>query len=135
MKVDRITAQAFRGYPERVDLALGGDIVLIYGDNGAGKTSLTEAFEWALFGTVVRKSRSKTPGEYRGWDWVRSVHADPSTPTFAEVELVGRSGEHFIVRRELQGRPTLTINGAPVEDIRPLGLPTEDALSAVPRPV
>lgn len=128
MRVDRISAQAFRGYPDRVDLVLTGDVVLVYGDNGAGKTSITEAFEWALYGTMVRKSRSKTPGEYRGWDWIRSVHADPKTPTFAEVELVARSGEHFVVRRELRGRAAmLTINGDQADDIRRLGLPTEDA--------
>lgn len=128
MRVERITAQAFRGYPDRADLVLGGDIVLIYGDNGAGKTSLTEAFEWALYGTVVRKSRSKTPGEYRGWDWIRSVHADAEVPTFAEVELVARTGERFIVRRELHGRsPILTINGDEADDIRRVGLPTQDA--------
>ncbi len=128
MRLERITVQAFRGYPHRVDLVLGGDVVLVYGENGAGKTSMTEAFEWALFGTIVRKARSKTPGEYQGWSWIRSAHAPDDVPTLAEVELVDSDGRHHVVRRELVGRePVLTIDGEAATDVRSLKLQTEDA--------
>lgn len=128
MRVERITAQAFRGYPGRVDIVLGGDVVLLYGENGSGKTSLTEAFEWALFGTVVRKARSKTPGEYRGWAWVRNAHADTGVATFAEVELVDRNDQPHVVRRELaSGAPVLTVDARAAADVTALGLRTEDA--------
>lgn len=128
MRLERITVQAFRGYPQRVDLVLGGDVVLVYGENGAGKTSMTEAFEWALFGTIVRKARSKTPGEYQGWSWIRSAHAPDDVPTLAEVELVDSNGSRHVVRRELVGRePVLTIDGKAATDIRSLNLRTEDA--------
>ena len=49
MRLERITVQAFRGYPSRADVVLSGNVVLLAGENGTGKTSLTEAFEWALF--------------------------------------------------------------------------------------
>jgi hypothetical protein len=128
MRVERITAQAFRGYPGRVDIVLGGDVVLLFGENGTGKTSLTEAFEWALFGSIVRKARSKTPGEYRAWAWIRNVHAEPEMMTLAEVELVDEDGHHHVVRRQLDGNATvLTVDGAAATDITALGLRTEDA--------
>lgn len=128
MKLERITLQAFRGYPGRVDVVLSGDIVLLYGDNGAGKTSLTEAFEWALFGTIVRKARSKTPSEYKGWSWLRSAHAADDVQTFVEVELVDEKGARHVMRRELDGRQaSLTVDGRPAESVEALGLRTEDA--------
>lgn len=128
MKLERITVQAFRGYPRRADMVFGGDIVLLYGDNGAGKTSLTEGLEWALFGTVVRKARSKTPGEFRGWAWLRSAHAPDDLPTFSEVELVDSAGVHHVVRRELVGaEAVLTIDGRKADDVADLGLRVEDA--------
>lgn len=129
MRVNRLVAQAFRGFPERVEVVLTGDVVLLYGENGAGKSSLTEAFEWCLFGTVVRKSRSKSPGEYGGWSWLRSVHGPPEVPTLVEVELVANDGATHLVRRELiNGQPRLTIDGAPGGDVQMLGIPTTDAL-------
>ena len=129
MRVSRLVAQAFRGFPARVEVVLTGDVVLLYGENGAGKSSLTEAFEWCIFGAVVRKSRSKSPGEYGGWGWLRSVHSPPESATFVEVELVAADGASHVVRRDLvAGQPRLTIDGTPAEDIRGLGIPTEDAL-------
>lgn len=127
MRLERITVQAFRGYPSRTDVVLSGDVVLLSGENGTGKTSLTEAFEWALFGSIVRKERSKTRGEYQGTSWIRSVHASPDAETFAEVVLRSGTNEH-VVRRTLVGTTTeLIIDGKKALDVQMLGLRTEDA--------
>jgi energy-coupling factor transporter ATP-binding protein EcfA2/uncharacterized coiled-coil protein SlyX len=127
MRLEQISVQAFRGYPGRTDIVLAGDIVLLRGENGTGKTSLTEAFEWALFGTIVRKERSKTRGEYQGSSWIRSVHAPSDLETFAEIILVDGAKRH-VVRRTLVGTASeLTIDGEPAASVRPLGLRTEDA--------
>lgn len=128
MRVERISAQAFRGYPGSVDVVLSGDVVLLYGENGTGKTTLTEAFEWALFGTIVRKARSKTPGEYHGSSWIRNAHADPDLTTFAEVELLTDASESHVIRRELNGNSSpLVIDGKPATDLTELKLKTENA--------
>lgn len=127
MRLDRITVQAFRGYPSRADVVLSGDVVLLSGENGTGKTSLTEAFEWVLFGSIVRKERSKTRGEYQGSSWIRSVHAPTDVETYAEITLSEGDRRH-VVRRVLAGNGTeLTIDGKPASDVRELGLRTEDA--------
>src|SRR3954462_1861280 len=102
MRLEHITVQAFRGYPTRADVVLSGDVVLLTGENGTGKTSLTEAFEWALFGSIVRKARSKPRGEYQGHSGIRSVHAAPDLETYAEVTLI-KDGERHVIRRALAG--------------------------------
>ena len=97
------------------------------GENGTGKTSLTEAFEWALFGGIVRKERSKTRGEYQGSSWLRSVHAPAELETFAEITLIKDDRRH-VVRRTLVANTTeLIIDGQTATDVRVLGLRTEDA--------
>jgi DNA repair exonuclease SbcCD ATPase subunit len=44
--------EGFRGYPACCPLKLGYDVVIIFGDNGSGKSSLFNAIEWLLEGTV-----------------------------------------------------------------------------------
>jgi energy-coupling factor transporter ATP-binding protein EcfA2 len=127
MRLERITVQAFRGYPRRADVVLSGDVVLLFGENGTGKTSLTEAFEWALFGSIVRKERSKTRGEYQGSAWIRSVHADADDETYAEITLIEGGREHVVRRVLTASGSELTIDGKPASDVRVLGLRTEDA--------
>jgi energy-coupling factor transporter ATP-binding protein EcfA2 len=127
MRLERITVQAFRGYPSRADVVLSGNVVLLSGENGSGKTSLTEAFEWVMFDSIVRKERSKTRGEYQGSSWIRSVHAAPEAETYAEITL-SKGDRRHVVRRVLAGNGTeLTIDGSPASDVRALGLRTEAA--------
>ena len=127
MKLEKIVVQAFRGYPTRADVVLAGDVVLLSGENGTGKTSLTEAFEWVLFDSIVRKERSKTRGEYQGSSWIRSVHAPADLETFAEITL-NKDGRRHVVRRALAGNGSeLTIDGQSATSVEVLGLRTEDA--------
>ncbi len=127
MRLERIVVQAFRGYPNRTEIMLSGDVVLLVGENGTGKTSLTEAFEWVLFGSIVRKERSKTRGKYQGSAWIRSVHAPADSETFAEVTLIKNGNRHVVRRRLVGNRTELTIDGFPASDVGGLGLQTEDA--------
>lgn len=124
MRLRSISAQAFRGIRDRVEVVVDGDAALVYGENGSGKTSLAEAFEWVLYGTVARKMRSASPSEFSGWRWIRSVHAQEEVPTVAEVQLVGNDGVVRVVTRSVDGRgERLTIDGREVRDLASAGIP------------
>jgi DNA repair exonuclease SbcCD ATPase subunit len=98
VRIIRISAQAFRGFPNIVHFNLSKAVTIIQAPNGFGKTSLSEAFEWTLYGEVARKLRSKTKGEF-GQEFLRSAHADPSDETWAEVELLKPDGNRLVIRR------------------------------------
>lgn len=97
MRLHRLELAAFGPYPDPVVVdfdALGTDgLFLLYGDTGAGKTTILDAIAYALFGRV--------PGARQQAGRLRCDHADPGTQTQVTVELslgerrlrVGRSPE------------------------------------------
>lgn len=46
IKIKSFCIKGFRGIKERISLKLGSKSVLLFGENGAGKSSITDAFEW-----------------------------------------------------------------------------------------
>lgn len=54
VKVLGLTVSGFRGFGGTFDFDLSADVVLIYGPNGSGKTSLFDSILWALTGSVER---------------------------------------------------------------------------------
>jgi len=124
MKIRRISAQAFRGFPGVVDFNLSETVTIVFAPNGSGKTSLSEAFEWTLYGEVARKTRSKTPGEF-GHEFLRSVHASPGDETWAEVELIKPDNTSLTLRRTLKGKDTvLTANGTLISSVSEVSIET-----------
>lgn len=49
-----IELEAFRGFAVAREFDLNGDVVLVRGDNGTGKTSLTDGLLWLFTGTIPR---------------------------------------------------------------------------------
>ncbi|BCT69569.1 AAA family ATPase [Nitrosospira sp. NRS527] len=61
MRLLNLTARNFRGFGSAgAPIALDADLVLMYGPNGFGKTSLAEAIEWLVYGTTRRRQRGDT---------------------------------------------------------------------------
>ena len=52
MKIKSITLKNFRGVKEETTLKADSKSVLLYGDNGTGKSSFLDAIEWFLTGSV-----------------------------------------------------------------------------------
>lgn len=88
MKLISIEAEQFRSF-ERLELDLRADgVTAVVGDNGAGKSTIFAAIEWALYGT--RRGPSSTP--------VRRDDAPDGAECFVEVQFeIG--GRAYGVRR------------------------------------
>lgn len=60
MKLEKIIIKNFRNYFEEVELDLSKDIIVIYGANGFGKSTLFDAIEWCLTGKINRFEGEET---------------------------------------------------------------------------
>lgn len=94
MRPCKLTMSAFGPYAGVTVLELerlgSRGLYLIAGDTGAGKTTIFDAVTYALYGAAS--------GENREPDMLRSLYADPQTPTYVEMEFFCR-GKRYRVRR------------------------------------
>ncbi len=81
-RLEALEIHEFRGVrclsPE--DMSLAGDVVLIYGPNGIGKTSIAQSIEWAITGQIDRLSDKRFRSS--------STSPDPVTNVFAQEDVV-----------------------------------------------
>jgi DNA repair exonuclease SbcCD ATPase subunit len=64
MRLSEIQMEGFRGYPACYSLDLSKDVVVIFGDNGSGKSSLFNGMEWLLEDSVyLGESQSAKTGD------------------------------------------------------------------------
>lgn len=89
----RLTIERFRGFNDRVTLDFDASAVLLVGANGTGKTSLFDAIQWLLVGSVprLRKQRVHRNEEFAVNRWRQRE--------LAVVEAEWRLGGETIVAR------------------------------------
>ncbi len=51
--LSKVEISGFRGFTTRREIGFGKPLTLIYGENRKGKSSITNAIEWCLFGPEV----------------------------------------------------------------------------------
>jgi exonuclease SbcC len=100
-RLARLEAAGFRGINQPFDLALAEGLTVIAGGNGAGKSSLLQAVEWALFGTLPVGGQA----EFRREDALVNAF---STASRALVRLTLTDGEQVMTleRTRRLGRST-----------------------------
>lgn len=98
MKISRVDLQGFRGVNEERSITLHPNLTLIYGPNSYGKTSISEAMEWLLYGITSRVASADSKDEYRGS--YRNRHLDGDTNAWVQVAFLEGEEEH-IYRAEL----------------------------------
>ncbi|GAA0713232.1 ATP-binding protein [Dokdonella soli] len=104
MKLAYIDLCGFRGYrkPIRIDFADG--FTIIDGRNGVGKSTIFDAVEFALTGSLSKYNDAKASGETVA-DYIWWTGKGP-TPTDRYVDVGFRDGDELIrVRRTQFGKP------------------------------
>ena len=94
MRPCKLTISAFGPYAGVTELPLeqlgSCGLYLITGDTGAGKTTIFDAITFALYGEASGSSREP--------EMLRSMYAEPGTPTFVEMEFLYQ-GKKYTIRR------------------------------------
>ena len=95
MKLKKLIISAFGPYAERQELDFetnldGKNMFVITGNTGAGKTTIFDAINFALYG--------EASGSEREGKSLRSDFADPKTPTEVEIWFSLRGKDYYIKR-------------------------------------
>lgn len=99
MKITSLTIQAFRGFNEKETFNFqNADMIVIYGPNGHGKSSLYDAIEWGLTGGI-RRFDEPTP-ERKRTRFIRNLHTNPAQKTFVKIGVTLVDGSCYFVERE-----------------------------------
>ncbi len=92
LKIKEIRAKCFRGIREEKRLTLDGKNLLLFGDNGYGKSSFIEALEFALTGNIKRFSEHQALSIKRHATHTRCKLQE----RLAVVTLSDNKGEYFV---------------------------------------
>ena len=93
MRIKSLDISGFRAFSGRTELDLDGDIVLVVGVNGQGKTSLFDAIHWAITGSLSRLNR---PGS------VVSLYSH-SGEARVSLTLIGEDNQTLEITRHSDG--------------------------------
>ena len=91
MKPIALTISRFRGWRNAQRITLEAPITSIVADNGRGKSSLLNAIEWCLYGSLVTKKGSGID-ERQDWELRTRTERADTEPTRVELELDTEDG-------------------------------------------
>lgn len=83
-KIKALTLQGIRGVREKFGLNLDGKSILIYGDNGTGKSSFADAFEWLYYDRIEHLSNEEI-GRKKGKDALRNIFIEERDVSSIEI--------------------------------------------------
>ncbi len=83
-KIKSIKINGLRGVREPLNLDLNKKSILVYGDNGTGKSSLTDSFEWFFYDRIGHLSNEEI-GRRKGKDALRNVFIPDTEDGFIEL--------------------------------------------------
>lgn len=98
MNLDFLEVCGFRGFRDKLRVTFGSGFTVITGRNGVGKSTVFDAVEFALTGSIdkysVEKAAQESLSDYLWWRGAGSADAHYVTLSFK-----GDSGENFTIKR------------------------------------
>jgi len=104
--ITKVKVKGFRGFTEEQEFDLSHPVVILFGENGKGKSSLLNSIEWCLFGKECIGENTSIR-ERINWE----VQNRNSDSCLVELEMVKDGLSFLITRRHIGGRrhPELSI--------------------------
>jgi len=84
-KINTIAISGFRGVKRDATLDLNGKSVLLYGDNGTGKSTITDAIEWFYFDKVKHLSNEEIGRD--GKEALRNTFIEDTEPASINIDF------------------------------------------------
>lgn len=102
MKIAFVEMSGFRGFKEKTRFELGNGFVVLTGRNGVGKSTVLDAIDFVVTGTINKFSVKGAKGgglENHIW-WIRD---DAPAAQYVTVGFVDENGEEFVITRSRTG--------------------------------
>jgi hypothetical protein len=87
-RLDSLSIGPFRGFQHNISIPIQSRISLIYGPNGSGKTSVCEAVEYALLGSVQEATAKRIDNLD---EYFTNIHAGRFEPPLLRAQVAGGS--------------------------------------------
>src|ERR1019366_6922903 len=98
MKLDFVELAGFRGFRDKTKFDLPGGFIVLSGRNGTGKSTLLDAIDFAITGTInkfsVKEARGGGLDEHIWW-----VGEGKPAAHYVSVGFIADDGEHFVITR------------------------------------
>lgn len=103
MRISSVKIAGFRGVKENVELSLPSGFIVISGRNGTGKTSICDAIEYGLTGSIRVNYEHKEKGEsISDYLWWRGE--GDSSAKYVNVTFLDRNDKEITITRTPQGQ-------------------------------
>lgn len=76
-KIKNLSINGLRGIKQEINLPLDGKSILLYGENGSGKSSISDALEWFYYNKIEHLSGLEI-GRRGGIEALRNIHLNDS---------------------------------------------------------
>ncbi len=101
MQLVKVRPKYFRAFGDSDWIDLNASLVVLFGPNGFGKTSLTEAVEWLLYGKTKRRERGEALSQRDYHLSFRNAHAPEGEMTSVEGVFKRPDDSEVTLKREL----------------------------------
>jgi len=105
VRLKALIVRGFRGFNEECSIDFHEGLTLTYAPNSYGKTSISESFEWLLYGATSKVEKADSKEEYKGC--YRNRHFPEELNPHVKATFVDRNGDEIEFSGILQADETI----------------------------